>query len=109
MHLYVCFQAESDSYDSETGGPPGLLPAGQVDDSELSEVSMVGGQSGDDAKCLAVCHSLNVCCGTLGLTHNGNTVTIISLCSTYRSQFVEHVKRYTCTCVLATGGQWNNK
>ena len=36
-------QAESDSYDSETGGPPGLLPAGHVDDSELSEVSMFGG------------------------------------------------------------------
>ena len=45
-------QAESDSYDSETGGPPGLLPAGHVDDSELSEVSMVDGQSGDDANCL---------------------------------------------------------
>ena len=54
-------QAESDSYDSETGGPPGLLPAGHVDDSELSEVSMVDGQSGDDANCLVFFHNLYVC------------------------------------------------
>ena len=82
--MFMSVQAESDSYDSETGGPPGLLPAGHVDDSELSEVSMVGRQSGDGAKCLVVFFK----CVKLEPGPDSQwkyTVTIVSMCSSYQS------------------------
>ena len=37
--LYFNFKEDSDSFDSETGDPPGLIPAGDVEDSDMSEVS----------------------------------------------------------------------
>ena len=39
MHFYFNFKEDSDSFDSETGDPPGLIPAGDVEDSDMSEVS----------------------------------------------------------------------
>ena len=37
--FYFNFKEDSDSFDSETGDPPGLIPAGDVEDSDMSEVS----------------------------------------------------------------------
>ena len=85
-----------------------MLPAGHVDDSDLSEVSMFRfSQSDVDAYCPDVCPVKQ------DPYSQRKYAAMISLCSTYSSHLMEFIRSgYTVTyiaCVLATGGQRNNQ